>query len=325
MARQKAESGGLVPSPDPKGLVDRKSALKGLLENALEALKPSTRLAYRKGLSEFASYLGIPDAQSVVAHIAGLKHGDANAIVFEYRSHLLKRELENSTVNLRIAAIKFGVKLARIMGFISWSLDVETLKVESYRDTKGPGEGLIATLDQKLAGQPDPISIRNRAILNLLYNQGLRRGEVVSLDLEHVEFDKNRLMVLGKARSGREASTMTAGTALTMKNWLSVRGDQPGPLFLSLDRASAGNRLTGKSIYEIIRDYGLERPHGVRHSAITDALDKSNGDIRSVMRFSRHKDPKVLMKYDDNRRDLGGDMANLIDLGKKEKDKGNAP
>jgi integrase/recombinase XerC len=53
-----------------------------------------------------------------------------------------------------------------------------------------------------------------------------------------------------------------------------------------------------------------------RHSAITAALEATNGNIAEVMKFSRHKDPKVLMKYDDNRKDVAGDIAGKIDLGR---------
>ena len=57
------------------------------------------------------------------------------------------------------------------------------------------------------------------------------------------------------------------------------------------------------------------RPHGLRHEAITTALDKTQGNVRKVQRFSRHKDVRTLMRYDDNRRDEGGDVARLIDDG----------
>ena len=66
----------------------------------------------------------------------------------------------------------------------------------------------------------------------------------------------------------------------------------------------------------MIHGYGLGRPHGLRHSAITAALEATNGNIAEVMKFSRHKDPKVLMKYDDNRKDVAGDIAGKIDLGR---------
>jgi hypothetical protein len=57
---------------------------------------------------------------------------------------------------------------------------------------------------------------------------------------------------------------------------------------------------------------GRVRPHGFRHHAITRALDLTSGDLRRVQRFSRHRDPRTVLRYDDNRRDLGGEVASLV-------------
>jgi len=54
------------------------------------------------------------------------------------------------------------------------------------------------------------------------------------------------------------------------------------------------------------------RPRGLRHYAVTRALDLTNGDLRRAQRFSRHRDPRTLLRYDDNRRGLGGEMAGLV-------------
>ena len=50
----------------------------------------------------------------------------------------------------------------------------------------------------------------------------------------------------------------------------------------------------------------------VRHSAITKALDLTRGDLRAVQKFSRHADVRTIRKYDDNRTDLGGQVAALV-------------
>lgn len=52
-------------------------------------------------------------------------------------------------------------------------------------------------------------------------------------------------------------------------------------------------------------------PHGLRHSAITTALDETN-DPRAVRSFSRHAKWETLMLYDDKRRDLGGKVAEQL-------------
>jgi integrase/recombinase XerC len=53
-------------------------------------------------------------------------------------------------------------------------------------------------------------------------------------------------------------------------------------------------------------------PHGLRHAAITEALDLTGGDVRKVKRFSRHRDLQTLVVYDDNRVDLGGEVARKV-------------
>ena len=57
------------------------------------------------------------------------------------------------------------------------------------------------------------------------------------------------------------------------------------------------------------------RPHGLRHAAITKILDLTRGDVRAVARFSRHRDIRTLTRYDDNRVDLGGEVARLVAAG----------
>jgi integrase/recombinase XerC len=54
-----------------------------------------------------------------------------------------------------------------------------------------------------------------------------------------------------------------------------------------------------------------DRAHGIRHSAITTVLDLSGGNVRAAQRFSRHRDLATLLRYDDSREDLAGQMARL--------------
>lgn len=96
-----------------------------------------------------------------------------------------------------------------------------------------------------------------------------------------------------------------------------MRGIAPGPLFTNLDHGHAARRLTGRGVYDVVRELGAAaglrvRPHGLRHAAITEALDRTHGDLRAVQRFSRHRDLRLLLVYDDNREDLGGQVARLV-------------
>jgi integrase/recombinase XerC len=153
--------------------------------------------------------------------------------------------------------------------------------------------------------------MRDRAIIRLLWDLGLRRGEVVSLDLEHLDLERGRLAVLGKGHSGREWETLHPESLAALSAWRGRRGAEPGPLFTNLDRAGKGSRLTTTSIYRMMRarrkSAGVEvRQHGIRHSAITTVLDLSGGNVRAAQRFSRHRDLATLLRYDDSREDLAG-------------------
>ena len=111
--------------------------------------------------------------------------------------------------------------------------------------------------------------------------------------------------------------TLPQPTKDALEAWLTARGTEAGPLFVNFDRAKKGGRLTGAAVYYIVSKLGLKaglvvRPQGIRHLAITSALDLTQGNVRAVQKFSRHKDMRVLNLYDDNRLDLAGDVAKLV-------------
>src|SRR5207244_1996027 len=154
------------------------------------------------------------------------------------------------------------------------------LRAEPYRDTRGPGADGFRRLLEQLARRSDTKAVRDRVLLRLLFDLGLRRSEVVLLDLADWDREKGTLAVLGKGRTAKVQLTLPFPTRTTLEAWLAVRGDEPGPLFGSLDRARKGTgRLTGAGLYALVRHLGKQAglkvwPHGLRHSAITEALDR---------------------------------------------------
>jgi integrase/recombinase XerC len=230
---------------------------------------------------------------------------------------MTERKLQAATINRRLAALRSLVKLANTLGLVPWTLSVENVRAQAYRDTRGPGrDGLKAVLTAAHA-QRGPKALRDVALLRLLHDVGLRRGEAVRLDLEDIDLAGSRIFILGKARSQKEPVTLPEPTKAALVAWIEARGSEPGPLFVNFDRAGKGRRLTGSAVYFIVGRLGAKaglavRPHGLRHLAITNALDLTQGDVRAVQKFSRHKDVRVLNAYDDNRQDLAGEVARLI-------------
>ena len=285
-----------------------------LVEAFLAGRKATTLAAYRADLQDFATFVGAVSMDEAAALLLSRSHGEANGLALAYRASLVGKSLSGATVNRRLAALRSLVKLGRTLGLVSWGLEVDGVDVVSYRDTRGPGlEGfrkMLARLDARL----DEKGRRDRAILRLLFVLALRRGEVCSLDVEHVDLARGTLAILGKGRSDRELLTLAPAEKEALAAWLSVRGSEPGALFISLDRASRGHRITGRAIYKIVSELGEDvdlvvRPHGLRHAAITELLERTGGNVRKVQKFSRHRDVRVLNVYDDNRADVAGELS----------------
>jgi len=298
---------------------DTRHVSQRLVSAFLSGRNEKTLLAYGRDLADFAAFLGVESATDAANFLLGSGHGHANETAHRYRADLLDRipKLAPATVNRRLAALRSMVKLARTLGMVAYALEVQNVESMPYRDTRGPGRDGVRRILDELDKRLDAKGKRDRAMVRLLYDLALRRAEVVGLDLADLDPEGGKMAVLGKRRTQKETLSLPDETMDALKSWLAVRGMEPGPLFVNFDRAHKGNRLTGRSLHRIITDLGLTagikaRPHGLRHAAITEALDKTNGNVRAVSRFSRHRDLRVLRLYDDNREDLGGEVARVV-------------
>ncbi len=288
-----------------------------LVEAFLSGRKATTLRTYRQAIEDFRQFVNAADLNAAARLLLSGSHGQANALALAYRANIVERDLSASTVNNRLSALRSLVTLARTLGVVPWTLEVKNVRSTPYRDTKGTGRNGFRKLVDELTERETPKAKRDLAAVRLLYDLALRRDSVVSLDVEHIDLEAGTISVLCKGYTERETRTLPEPTQAVIRAWLAIRGDDPGPLFLNFDRAGKGGRLTGTSLYRIVRRLGSDtgqtaRPHGLRHAAITEALDVTDGDVRAVARFSGHKKIETLMLYDDNRNDLGGEVAKLV-------------
>jgi integrase/recombinase XerC len=247
-----------------------------------------------------------------------LSQFEAVGVVLKYQGLLLDLGLAPSTINTRLSAVKSLTSHARKLGQCNYSLeDVILLHVENYRDTSGVGvddfRSILNEVDRgSFKGK------RDYAILRLLWDNAIRRGELVSTNIE--DFRDDRLWVLRKGQIQKQPIDLAARTVAAVQEWLTVREGQANePIFIALDGRSHGKRLSGRSVARVVdwtsTDAGVEKhmsPHRVRHSAITAALDATNGDVRTVQQLSGHADLNVIRRYDDNRKGLQKKVSNLL-------------
>lgn len=300
----------------------------------MEKTKPSTREGYTKDLVDF--FLFVTQGESVYAiegrkrkseikaqvkaelsrlsqSFVGIGRLKALELAARYRECMMQRGLQANTINRRLSAVKSMVRMARRLEMCDWTLaEVDGLAVKPYRDTRGITASqyrlmLVFVNRFSLAGS------RDYAMMTLLWVAGLRRSELVGCDVRHFDGEQRRLSILGKGRNEREWIDLTVTGAEAVSAWLEQRGDYAltDPLFIALDRANLGTRLSGTSLYRIVRALAKKAgvsdnfgPHKVRHSGTTTYLDLTDGDLRGAQAYSRHVNLNTLKFYDDNRKQL---------------------
>ena len=301
----------------PRALLDFR---RSLIDAWLAGRTQRTRDAYAYDAGYFAAWLGSPTSEDAARHLLSLPLGDANGLVLAWRNWMRDEgHLAPATINRRLAAISSMVKLGRTLGLIVWSLEVPHVKSARYRDTRGPGSAAVHEMVHQTVGITEA-AVRSRALQHLLYDLGLRRDEALSRDWTHFDSADHLLTVRRKGHTEDTLMHLPDPTFAALSELRLVRGiPSSGPIFVSVDRVHPGHRLTGESARLIVRDAGKRagiekavRPHGLRHAAITEVLEVTGGNVRAAQRFSGHADFKVLVRYDDNRADIQGEMADLI-------------
>ncbi|BAW96699.1 tyrosine recombinase [[Synechococcus] sp. NIES-970] len=313
-----------LAQPSPFSVpTDNPDILSQLLENQKS---PHTWRAYKKDIRDFFRFVADANEPTpiLIEALLKLEQPQALALVLRYKNHLRDvRCLKEATINRRLAALKALVRLANQLGQCRYTLDgIRGEKVIHYRDTTGVSQNIYRQI-LKMPDQSTTKGKRDYAILRLLWDNALRRNEVVQTNLGDLDLERRSLDILGKGKGNqKEQITLSRATVTALESWLTVRPgpkEKNQPLFVALDRAHQGHRLTGTAIYQLVRSTaraaGVQKvlsPHRIRHAGITAALDATNGDVRKVQKFSRHADLNTLMIYDDNRRDVQGEITDLL-------------
>jgi len=136
-----------------------------------------------------------------------------------------------------------------------------------------------------------PLATRNRALLGLMLDTGLRRAEVESLTLAALTVEDGLLTVTGKGNKQRRVP-FSSSVAHLLAEWVRLRGNEPGSLFWL---KAAGIRMVFRRIQE---DLGLEifHPHQLRHQAAT-MMVRNNSDLETVRRILGHSDISTTARY----------------------------
>jgi integrase/recombinase XerC len=130
----------------------------------------------------------------------------------------------------------------------------------------------------------------------MLYGCGLRVSELVSLNLEDIDWSEGWIRVQGKGKKQRQ-TPVTAKALAALKDYLSKRPTRPGENAVFLNHA--GSRLSDRSVRNIVKacsDNLALHPHSLRHAYATHLL-AAGADLRSIQELLGHARLSTTQKY----------------------------
>ena len=207
-----------------------------------------------------------------------------------------------SSVARRLASVKGFYKYLLKMGRISRNpiANLRPPRGEKPLPVYVPTNYINEILDEELEPY-DWVALRNKLIVAVLYECGLRRSELAGLQDDDVDIEGRKLKVLGKGNKERIVPFGT-GLAEELSKWRQTRDELFGEsetFFLSL----RGKPMTGEGVYAIVHKYlkavpGLARrgAHALRHSFATDMLN-NGADLIAIKELMGHSNVSTTVTY----------------------------
>jgi integrase/recombinase XerC len=284
-------------------LIRARSELPSALAAAVDGFE--RHLTLERGLSTHTVRAYVGDVVSLLGHLPTTEPTGANlaaldlAAMRSWLGSMLAEGVSRATLARRAAA-------ARV--FTAWAARNELLAVDPGPRLGAPRHRrmLPAVLrpDQAVAAlaaaetgaeQRDPVALRDRAVLELLYATGVRVSELCGLDMTDIDYSRRVIRVLGKGQRERIVP-FGIPAERAMRSWQddgrpSLVGERSGPAFFL---GARGGRLDPRTARRTVHDAvgavpgaADMGPHGLRHSAATHLLE-GGADLRSVQELLGH-------------------------------------
>ena len=257
--------------------------LESAIERYLSAagISDSTRRAYGRDLHDFAGWYGAGKVDDIDVRVLS-----------DWIAHLGSRRpggrLSQPTIARKVAALRAFIRFTRGREHVP---DLPFPTRAGRRLPDAPKAGEIETLVDSFDGD-DPLSLRNRALIEIVYSAGLRASEAVGLDLGDVDFEQELVHIRnGKGAEdrvvplGEQAGALVAQYLHNARPQL-VHGAE-NALFVSV----RGRRLDTSTLRRI-----TPHPHRLRHSFATHLLE-GGADLRTIQELLGHSSLSTTQMY----------------------------
>ncbi len=263
-------------------------------------LSPETIRAYSSDLGQFGQFLRDEHCDGVAPGPSGID----TLAVRGFVAHLMRSGLSKTSVARKLSSVRSFLRHAVRDGRI------EVNAAEGIPTPRAPRAlPRTMTVDEVFVlldaiSDDDTTSMRDRAILELLYAAGLRVSELVGLDLKDIDLTGGLVRALGKGNKERLVP-FGSHAQKALRKWLSAsallreRGGDDDALFLNL----RGGRLTDRSVRRILNNRLREAaihaklsPHDLRHTFATHMLG-SGADLRAIQELLGHASLSTTQRY----------------------------
>ena len=259
----------------------------------------------RQALNVIASLLTNGNGDAITLNWAALRYQHTAAV----RAALLQR-YSPATAQKMLCALKRVLKEARKLGLMdsdSYANAVELPSIKHCSSLRGRAlsKDEITALIKVCETDTTHQGVRDAALIAILRGAGLRRGEVVNLDLSDFSQELGSLTVR-RGKGGKDRMVYLPSTGvLFVERWLTVRGREPGALLCPIIKGGKVQlrRMTSQAVLLIVQKRAREAgvasfsPHDFRRTFCSDLLD-AGVDIVTVQKLAGHATPVTTAQYD---------------------------
>lgn len=277
-------------------------SLKAFIDYLLLEKKYSllTANAYTKDLESFSNFIEIEYDQQIIDTVN-------YAQIRRWIVVLVEGEISNRSINRKISALNSYYKFLLKLDIITVNPLVKHKALKTSKTLQIPfSETEIITVLDKLHYEDDFEGCRNRLIIELFYTTGIRRIELINIELNALDLNNKVLKVLGKRNKERYVPLLDS-VVRSIKSYLKERNKlkeihDSMLLFLT----AKGVKTYETLVYRIINDYFSKAsskikksPHILRHSFATHLLNQG-ADLNAVKELLGHSSLAATQVYTHN-------------------------
>ena len=287
----------------------------------LSQLRPRSARTMRRNLDLMAALLTGRRCDALTLNWGELRYQHTAAL-----RALLGEQFAPSTVNQMLCALRRVLKEAKKLKLMSALDYAEAVEVDSVKGTtelrgRALKKGEVTALMKACRGDPTATGLRDGALLAILLGSGLRRSEVVALDLADFDPVTGALKVRG-GKGGKDRTVYLPSSAKgVVAEWLPVRGVRAGPLLYPVSKGKRvqRRRLTDQAVLYLLqkraRETGVESfsPHDCRRTFISELL-AAGVDLVTVSQLAGHASPLTTARYDRRGEEAKRSAVELLEI-----------